>query len=129
MKEINVNPRRYVKAIIEGNDIVEKSLLDVIFDKPYISNKFHLGFVGDVPTMIEINGNYMSIRKLHRYDPVEWGREIVKRLTGYAENNINICHTTQYLEETMANPLIYTFFLGNDFLTVKLNYNMEMDVK
>ena len=129
MKEINVNPIRYVKAIIEGNDIVEKSLLDVIFDKPYISNKFHLGFVGDVPTMIEINGNYMSIRKLHRYDPVEWGREIVKRLTGYAENSINICHTTQYLEETMANNLIYTFFLGNDFLTVKLNYNVEIDVK
>lgn len=127
MKEINVNPRRYVKAIIEGNDIVEKSILDVIFDKPYISNKFHLGFVGDVPTMIEINGNYMSIRKLHRYDPVEWGREIVKRLTGYAENNINIGHTTQYLEETMANPLIYTLFLGNYFLTVKLNYNVEVD--
>ena len=121
MKEINVNPRRYVKAIIEGNDIVEKSILDVIFDKPYISNKFHLGFVEDVPTMIEINGNYMYIRKLHCYDPVKWGREIVKRLTGYAENNINICHTKQYLEETMANPLIYTFFLGNYFLTVKLN--------
>ena len=129
MKEINVNPRRYVKAIIEGNDIIEKSLLDVIFDKPYISNKFHLGFVVDVPTMIEINGNYMSIRKLHRYDPVKWGREIVKRLTGYAENSINICHTTQYLEETMANHLIYTFFLGNDFLTVKLNYNVEIDAK
>ena len=129
MREINVNPRRYVKAIIEGNDIVEKSILDVIFDKPYISNKFHLGFVGDVPTMIEINGNYMYIRKLHCYDPVKWGREIVKRLTWYAENNINICHTTQYLEETMANNLIYTFFLGNDFLTVKLNYNVEMDVK
>ena len=129
MKEINVNPRRYVKAIIEGNDIIEKSVLDVIFDKPYISNKFHLGFVGDVPTMIEINGNYISIRKLHRYDTVEWGREIVKRLTGYAENNINICHATQYLEETMANNLIYTFFLGNDFLTVKLNYNVEIDVK
>lgn len=129
MKEINVNPRRYVKAIIEGNDIIEKSILDVIFDKPYISNKFHLGFVGDVPTMIEINGNYMSIRKLHCYDPVKWGREIVKRLTGYAENNINIGHTTQYLEETMASPLIYTFFIGNDFLTVKLNYNVEIDVK
>ena len=130
MKEINVNPRRYVKAIIEGNDIIEKSILDVIFDKPYISNKFHLGFVGDVPTMIEINENYMCIRKLHSYDPVEWGREIVKRLTGCAENNINICHTTQqYLEETMANPLIYTFSLGNDFLTVKLNYNVEIDVK
>ena len=71
MKEINVNPRRYVKAIIEGNDIIEKSVLDVIFDKPYISNKFHLGFVGDVPTMIEIKGNCISIRKLHRYDPVE----------------------------------------------------------
>ena len=27
----------------------------------------------------------------------------------------------------MANPLIYTFFLGNDFLTVKLNYNVEVD--
>ena len=115
MKEINVNPRRYVKAIVEGNDIIEKSVLDVIFDKPYISNKFHLGFVGDVPTMIEINGNYISIRKLHRYDPVEWGREIVKRLTGYAENNINICHTTQYLEETMANNLIYTFSLETTF--------------
>lgn len=45
MKEINVNPRRYVKAIIEGNDIVEKSILDVIFDKPYISNIFHLGLL------------------------------------------------------------------------------------
>lgn len=55
------------------------------------------------------------------------GREIVKRLTGYAENNINIGHTKQYLEETMANPLIYTLFLGNDFLTVKLNYNVEVD--
>lgn len=129
MREINVNPRRYVKAIIEGNDIVEKSILDVIFDKPYISNKFHLGFVEDVPTMIEINGNYMYIRKLHCYDPVKWGSEIVKRLTGYAENNINICHTKQYIEETMANPLIYTLFLGNDFLTVKLNYNVEIDVK
>lgn len=77
--------------------------------------------------MIEINGNYMYIRKLHCYDPVKWGREIVKRLTGYAENNINIGHTKQYLEETMANPLIYTLFLGNDFLTVKLNYNVEVD--
>ena len=129
MKEINVNPGRYVKAVIEGNDGVEKSILDVIFGKPYISNKFHLGFVGDVPAMMEINGNYMYIRKLHRHNPAEWGREMVKRLTGYAEDNINICHTTQYLEETMANPLICTFFPGNDFLTVRLNHNVEIDVK
>lgn len=127
MKEINVNPRRYVKAIIEGNDIVEKSILDVIFDKPYISNNFHLGFVGGVPTMIEINENYIHIRKLHRYDVVEWGKEIVKRLTGNAESDITICHTKQYLEETMANPLIYTFFLGSYFLSVKLNYNVKVD--
>lgn len=129
MKEINVNPRRYVKAIIEGNDIVEKSILDVIFDKPYVSNRFHLGFVGDVPTMIEINENHMYIRKLHRYDPLEWGREIIKRLTGKTESNIEFYHTKQYVEESMTNPLIYTFFLGNDFLTVRLNYNVELDVE
>lgn len=32
--------------------------------------------------MIEYHGNYLSIRKLRSWITSEWGREIVKRLTG-----------------------------------------------
>lgn len=54
MKEINVDTRKYVKAPIDGKNVVEESLLDAIFDdSQYLSNKFSLGFVGGEPTMIE----------------------------------------------------------------------------
>lgn len=61
MKEINVDTRKYIKAPIDGKNVVEESLLDAILDdSQYLSNKFSLGFVGGLPTMIEYNGNYLS---------------------------------------------------------------------
>ena len=55
MKEINVDTREYIKALIDGKNVVEESLLDAIFDdSQYLTNKFFsLGFVGGAPTMIE----------------------------------------------------------------------------
>ena len=128
MKEINVDTRKYIKAPIDGKNVVEESLLDSIFDdSQYISNKFSLGFVRGVPTMIEYNGNYLSIKKLRPWSTSEWGREIVKRLTGESKNNIYCYETKQYLDERQSEPLIYTFFLGIDYLTVRFHYNVKVD--
>lgn len=128
MKEINVDTRKYVKAPIDGKNVVGESLLDAIFDdSQYLSNKFSLGFVGGVPTMIEYNGNYLSIKKLRPWSTSEWGREIVKRLTDESKNNIYCYGTKQYLDESQAEPLIYTFFLGVDYLTVRFHYNVKVD--
>lgn len=129
MKEINVDTRKYIKAPIDGKNVVEESLLDAIYDdSQYLSNKFSLGFVSGVPTMIEYNGNYLSIRKLRSWITSEWGREIVKRLTGESKNNIYYYETKQYLDERQAEPLIYTFFLSTDYLTVRFHYNVRLDV-
>lgn len=120
--------RKYVKAPIDGKNVVEESLLDAIFDdSQYLSNKFSLGFVGGVPTMIEYNGNYLSIKKLRPWSTSEWGREIVKRLTGESKNNIYCYEMKQYLDEHQAEPLIYTFFLSADYLTVRFHYNVKVD--
>ena len=128
MKEINVDTRKYIKAPIDGKNVVEESLLDSIFDdSQYLSNKFSLGFVRGVPTMIEYNGNYLSIKKLRPWSTSEWGREIVKRLTGESNNNIYCYETKQYLDERQVEPLIYTFFLGIDYLTVRFHYNVKVD--
>lgn len=129
MKEINVDTRKYVKAPIDGKNIVEESLLDTIFDdSQYLTNKFFsLGFVGGAPTMIEYNGNYLSIRKLRPCSISEWGREIVKRLTGKSKNNIYCYETKQYLDERQAEPLIYTFSMSTDYLTVRFHYNVKVD--
>lgn len=128
MKEINVDTRKYIKAPIDGKNVVEESLLDSIFDdSQYLSNKFSLGFVRGVPTMIEYNGNYLSIKKLRPWSTSEWGREIVKRLTGESKNSIYYYETKQYLDERQAEPLIYTFFLGIDYLTVRFHYNVKVD--
>ena len=128
MKEINVDTRKYIKAPIDGKNVVEESLLDSIFDdSQYLSNKFSLGFVRGIPTMIEYNGNYLSIKKLRPWSTSEWGREIVKRLTGESNNNIYCYETNQYLDERQAEPLIYTFFLGIDYLTVRFHYNVKLD--
>ena len=41
MKEINVDTREYIKALIDGKNVVEESLLDTIFDdSQYLTNKF-----------------------------------------------------------------------------------------
>ena len=128
MKEINVDTRKYIKAPIDGKNVVEESLLDSIFDdSQYLSNKFSLGFVIGVPTMIEYNGNYLSIKKLRPWSTSEWGREIVKRLTGESNNNIYCYETKQYLDDLQSEPLIYTFFLGIDYLTVRFHYNVKVD--
>lgn len=128
MKEINVDTRKYIKATIDGKNVVEESLLDSIFDdSQYLSNKFSLGFVRGVPTMIEYNGNYLSIKKLRPWSTSEWGREIVKRLTGESNNNIYCYETKQYLDDLQSEPLIYTFFLGIDYLTVRFHYNVKVD--
>lgn len=128
MKEINVDTRKYVKAPIDGKNIGEESLLDAIFDdSQYLSNKFSLGFVSGVPTMIEYNGNYLSIKMLRPWRTSEWGREIVKRLTGESKNNIYCYETKQYLDERQAEPLIYTFSLCMDYLTVRFHYNVKVD--
>ena len=128
MKEINVDTRKYIKASIDEKNVVEESLLDSIFDdSQYLSNKFSLGFVRCIPTMIEYNGNYLSIKKLRPWSTSEWGREIVKRLTGESNNNIYCYETKQYLDERQADPLIYTFFLGIDYLTVRFHYNVKVD--
>lgn len=128
MKEINVDTRKYIKAPIDGKNVVEESLLDAIFDdSQYLSNKFSLGFVGGVPTMIEYNGNYLSVKKLCPCITSEWGREIVKRLTGESKNNIYCYKTKQYLDERQAEPLIYTFSLSTDYLTVRFHYNVKVD--
>lgn len=128
MKEINVDTRKYIKAPIDGKNVVKESLLDAIFDdSQYLSNKFSLGFVSGVPTMIEYNGNYLSIKKLRPWGTSEWGREIVKRLTGESKNNIYRYETKQYLDERQAEPLIYTFFLSVDYLTVRFHYNVKVD--
>ena len=128
MKEINVDTRKYIKASIDEKNVVEESLLDSIFDdSQYLSNKFSLGFVRCIPTMIEYNGNYLSIKKLRPWSTSEWGREIVKRLTGESNNNIYCYETKQYLDESQAEPLIYTFFLGIDYLTVRFHYNVKVD--
>ena len=128
MKEINVDTRKYIKASIDEKNVVEESLLDSIFDdSQYLSNKFSLGFVRCIPTMIEYNGNYLSIKKLRPWSTSEWGREIVKRLTGESNNNISCYETKQYLDERQAEPLIYTFFLGIDYLTVRFHYNVKVD--
>ena len=128
MKEINVDTRKYIKASIDEKNVVEESLLDSIFDdSQYLSNKFSLGFVRCIPTMIEYNGNYLSIKKLRPWSTSEWGREIVKRLTGESNNNIYCYETRQYLDERQAEPLIYTFFLGIDYLTVRFHYNVKVD--
>ena len=128
MKEINVDTRKYIKAPIDGKNVVEESLLDSIFDdSQYLSNKFSLGFVRGVPTMIEYNGNYLSIKKLRPWSTSEWGREIVKRLTGESNNNIYCYDTKQYLDDLQSEPLIYTFFLGIDYLTVRFHYNVKVD--
>lgn len=128
MKEINVDTREYIKAPIDGKNVVEESLLDSIFDdSQYLSNKFSLGFVRGVPTMIEYNGNYLSIKKLCPWSTSEWGREIIKRLTGESKNNIYYYETKQYLDERQAEPLIYTFFLSVNYLTVRFHYNVKVD--
>ena len=128
MKEINVDTRKYIKAPIDGKNVVEESLLDSIFDdSQYLSNKFSLGFVRGIPTMIEYNGNYLSIKKLRPWSTSEWGREIVKRLTGESKNNIYCYETKQYLDDLQSEPLIYTFFLGIDYLTVRFHYNVKVD--
>lgn len=128
MKEINVDTRKYIKAPIDGKNVVEESLLDSIFDdSQYLSNKFSLGFVRGVPTMIEYNGNYLSIKKLRPWSTSEWGREIVKRLTGESNNSIYCYETKQYLDDIQSEPLIYTFFLGIDYLTVRFHYNVKVD--
>lgn len=128
MKEINVDTRKYIKAPIDGKNVVEESLLDSIFDdSQYLSNKFSLGFVRGIPTMIEYNGNYLSIKKLRPWSTSEWGREIVKRLTGESNNNIYCYETKQYLDDLQSEPLIYTFFLGIDYLTVRFHYNVKVD--
>ena len=128
MKEINVDTRKYIKASIDEKNVVEESLLDSIFDdSQYLSNKFSLGFVRCIPTMIEYNGNYLSIKKLRPWSTSEWGRDIVKRLTGESNNNIYCYETKQYLDESQAEPLIYTFFLGIDYLTVRFHYNVKVD--
>ena len=128
MKEINVDTRKYIKAPIDGKNVVEESLLDSIFDdSQYLSNKFSLGFVRGIPTMIEYNGNYLSIKKLRPWSTSEWGREIVKRLTGESNNNIYCYETKQYLDDIQSEPLIYTFFLGIDYLTVRFHYNVKVD--
>ena len=128
MKEINVDTRKYIKASIDEKNVVEESLLDSIFDdSQYLSNKFSLGFVRCIPTMIEYNGNYLSMKKLRPWSTSEWGREIVKRLTGESNNNIYCYETKQYLDERQAEPLIYTFFLGIDYLTVRFHYNVKVD--
>lgn len=128
MKEINVDTRKYIKAPIDGKNVVEESLLDSIFDdSQYLSNKFSLGFVRGVPTMIEYNENYLSIKKLRPWSTSEWGREIVKRLTGESNNNICCYETKQYLDDLQSDPLIYTFFLGIDYLTVRFHYNVKVD--
>ena len=128
MKEINVDTRKYIKASIDEKNVVEESLLDSIFDdSQYLSNKFSLGFVRCIPTMIEYNGNYLSIKKLRPWSTSEWGRDIVKRLTGESNNNIYCYETKQYLDERQADPLIYTFFLGIDYLTVRFHYNVKVD--
>lgn len=130
MKEINVDTRKYVKAPIDGKNVVEESLLDTIFDdSQYLTNKFFsLGFVGGAPTMIEYNGNYLSIKKLRPWSTSDWGRDIVKRLTGESNNNIYCYETKQYLDERQSEPLIYTFFLSTDYLTVRFHYNVKLDV-
>lgn len=128
MKEINVDTRKYIKAPIDGKNVVEESLLDSIFDdSQYLSNKFSLGFVRGVPTMIEYNGNYLSIKKLRPWSTSEWGREIVKRITGESNNNIYCYETKQYLDDLQSEPLIYTFFLGIDYLSVRFHYNVKVD--
>ena len=128
MKEINVDTRKYIKAPIDGKNVVEESLLDSIFDdSQYLSNKFSLGFVRGIPTMIEYNGNYLSIKKLRPWSTSEWGREIVKRITGESNNNIYCYETKQYLDDLQSEPLIYTFFLGIDYLTVRFHYNVKVD--
>lgn len=128
MKEINVDTRKYIKAPIDGKNVVEESLLDSIFDdSQYLSNKFSLGFVRGIPTMIEYNGNYLSIKKLRPWSTSEWGRDIVKRITGESNNNIYCYETKQYLDERQEEPLIYTFFLGIDYLTVRFHYNVKVD--
>ena len=128
MKEINVDTRKYIKAPIDGKNVIEESLLDSIFDdSQYLSNKFSLGFVRGIPTMIEYNGNYLSIKKLRPWSTSEWGREIVKRLTGESNNNIYCYETKQYLDDLQSEPLIYTFFLGIDYLTVRFHYNVKVD--
>lgn len=128
MKEINVDTRKYVKAPIDGKNVLEESLLDAIFDdSQYLSNKFSLGFVSGVPTMIEYNGNYLSIKMLRSWSTLVWGREIVKRLTGESKNNIYCYETKQYLDERQAEPLIYTFSLCLDYLTVRFHYNVKVD--
>lgn len=53
--------------------------------------------------------------------------QIVKRLTGGSNNNIYCYETKQYLDERQAEPLIYTFFLGIDYLTVRFHYNVKVD--
>lgn len=102
---------------------------DAIFDdSQYLTNKFFsLGFVGGAPTMIEYHRNYLSIRKLRSWITSEWGREIVKRLTGESKNSIYYYDTKQYLDERQAEPLIYTFFLSTDYLTVRFHYNVKVD--
>ena len=129
MKEINVDTRKYVKAPIDGKNVVEESLLDTIFDdSQYLTNKFFsLGFVGGAPTMIEYHGNYLSIKKLRPWSTSEWGRDIVERLTGESKNNIYCYKTKQYLDERQAEPLIYTFSLSTDYLTVRFHYNVKVD--
>lgn len=128
MKEINVDTRKYVKASIDEKNVAEESLLDAIFDdSQYLSNKFSLGFVSGVPTMIEYNGNYLSIKKLQPFSTSEWGREIVKRLTGESKNNIYCYETKQYLDERQAEPLIYTFSLSIAYLIVRFHYNVKVD--
>lgn len=77
--------------------------------------------------MIEYHGNYLSIRKLRSWITSEWGREIVKRLTGESKNSIYYYDTKQYLDERQAEPLIYTFFLSVDYLTVRFHYNVKVD--
>lgn len=72
MKEINVDTREYIKALIDGKNVVEESLLDAIFDdSQYLTNKFFpLGFVGGASYLreryISTGRNVAMHRKLHR---------------------------------------------------------------
>lgn len=128
MKEINVDTRKYIKDPIDGKNVVEESLLDAIFDdSQYLSDKFSLGFVGGIPTMTESRGNYISFKKMHNGNVTEWGNKIVKRLTGDNKTHISEYQTMQYLDESQAEPLIYTFFLGTSYLTVRFHYNVKVD--
>ena len=142
MKQIKVNPSKYLEAPIDDKNVMSDSLIENLFDDgSYVWDRNEaMGFIAGYPCYVHYDYNCLDIECCKNPSTAEaytsWSKAVIERVTGgeeagklFLQHDKNIQHITilddDINKECDEAQLISSFWMSLKGITVYFHWNQK----